>query len=108
MKEYLEENLKNIDFYGFKVLQLKKDPDSAWYKAYKAVATAFSELISDASEQGQLAWKGSNADAEGVFNSTLGQSEKAFRGAGASAPVEEVKKQSIDLLADIKSGKTVN
>jgi hypothetical protein len=64
----LEENLKNIDFYGFKVLQLKKDPDTAWQKAYKGLAQAFTELIADAADNNLLIWKGSQ-DAETVFNS---------------------------------------
>ena len=58
VKEIMEENLKQIDFYGFKVLQLKKDPDTAWQRAYKSLAQSFTEFIIDAAENNTLTWKG--------------------------------------------------
>ena len=39
------ESLANIDFYGNKVLMLKQEKDTAWYKAYKDIAKAFKEFI---------------------------------------------------------------
>lgn len=57
MDELMNENLKNIDFYGNKVLQLKQDKDSNWYKSYKNVAAAFTQFILE-HEVGVEEWKG--------------------------------------------------
>lgn len=57
-----------IDFYGFKVLQLKKELDSAWQKAYKDLAKTFVDFIIENKDTATV-WKGSNSDAEEVFNS---------------------------------------
>ena len=66
VKEYLEENLKNIDFYGFKVLQLKQEKDSAWQKAYRDLARVFVEFMV-ANEDKLTVWTGSNPAAEQFF-----------------------------------------
>lgn len=43
--DYLDENVPNIDFYGNKVLQLKQEPHTKWYKAYKATILALSDYV---------------------------------------------------------------
>jgi len=47
LEETVTESLKNIDFYGNKVLQLKQDKDTAWYKSLKAIAAAFTQFVLD-------------------------------------------------------------
>eukprot|EP00347_Sterkiella_histriomuscorum_P014950 403358884 len=112
IKDTLEELLKQIDFYGFKVLQLKQENDTVWYKAYKDLAKTFVDFIADRADKA-VQWTGSNDNAEEVFQSQLGQSEQLFRG-GAPATtsqkqqIEEVKQQTGNLFADITSGQTMN
>lgn len=53
----MKENLSNIDFYGNKVLQMKQEKDTAWYKAYKDLAAAFTHFILK-NEVGTEEWKG--------------------------------------------------
>ena len=43
--EWKDEAINAINFYGFKVLQMKQDPDTAWQKAYIALARAFVEYL---------------------------------------------------------------
>lgn len=43
--EWKEEALNAINFYGFKVLQLKQENDTNWQKAYTALARAFVEYL---------------------------------------------------------------
>lgn len=43
--EWKEEAINAINFYGFKVLQLKQEPDSSWQKAYIALAKAFLDYL---------------------------------------------------------------
>jgi hypothetical protein len=43
--EWKEEAINSINFYGFKVLQLKQDPDTNWQKAYIALARAFVDFL---------------------------------------------------------------
>ena len=43
--EWKDEALNAINFYGFKVLQLKQEPDTNWQKAYTALANAFLNFV---------------------------------------------------------------
>ena len=45
--EAVEENFGNIPFYGNKVLQLKQEKDTAWYKAYLEICKSFKEFMSE-------------------------------------------------------------
>lgn len=55
--DYLDENVPNIDFYGNKVLQLKQEPHTKWYKAYKGVILALSDYVRTHSVE-LISWKG--------------------------------------------------
>jgi hypothetical protein len=57
VKEFMPETLANIDFNGNKVLQLKQDKDTAWYKSYKDLASAFTNFIVEHRED-VTEWKG--------------------------------------------------
>jgi adenylyl cyclase-associated protein len=98
-EEWQEETINTINFYGFKVLQLKQDPDTAWQKAYIALARAFIDfVINNKDEIGD--WKG-QGDAAAFFAEQLGKSEKAFRG-GAPAAEGNLKAQAQNLFAEIQ------
>ncbi len=55
----MTEGLSNIDFYGNKVLQLKQDADTDWYKSYKDLCAAFKKYVIQNKDEGLLEWKGS-------------------------------------------------
>lgn len=62
-EEWQEETINAINFYGFKVLQLKQDKDTAWQKAYVAIARAFVDfVVNNKDEVGE--WKGASEAAE--------------------------------------------
>jgi hypothetical protein len=67
LDEYFEENLNNIDFYGFKVLQLKQEKDTAWQKAYKDLAKTFGDFMIQ-NKSTVTVWSGSNDNALDFFN----------------------------------------
>lgn len=62
-EEWQEESMNSINFYGFKVLQLKQEADSAWQKAYNALAKAFIDFIAGNKEDATK-WNGTNATAD--------------------------------------------
>jgi hypothetical protein len=78
-----EEAINAINFYGFKVLQLKQDKDTAWQKAYIAVAKALVEFVASNKDVIQE-WSG-QATATDFFASQLGKSEQQFRGGNTSS-----------------------
>lgn len=104
VEEYLPETLSGIDFYGFKVLQLKQEKDTAWMKAYKDIAQAFVKFIKDNKED-VTAWKGKQPNAVEFFNSQLGKSEEKYRNPDASQSAsqkDDVKAQANALFAEIQ------
>ena len=75
--EVLEENFGNIAFYGNRVLQLKQDIDTAWYKSYIDLAKQFKEFMIE--NHLQLQWKGA-LKAEDFFKIHLGDSFSEISG----------------------------
>jgi len=55
--EWKDEALNAINFYGYKVLQLKQDPDTAWQKAYTSIASTFLNFVFD-NKDDIHEWKG--------------------------------------------------
>ena len=96
-----------MDFYGFKVLQLKQENDTVWQKAYKDLAKTFSDFIL-ANQAEVTKWAGS-ANAEEFFNAQLGKSEEVFLTGGAASEIKQQVQTAVGggLLDDITSGKTV-
>ena len=96
-EEWQEETINTINFYGFKVLQLKQDKDSAWQKAYVAIARAFVDFVVNHNDEvGE--WKGA-ADAGEFWATQLGKSEKEFR--GGAAPAKPAGAAAGNLLAEV-------
>ncbi len=80
----MEENKTAPDFYGNRVLGLKKDVDTAWWKAYKALVIAFYEFIVG-NEIDVLAWGGEN-DVETEFGKHNGQAWATKTGQATPTP----------------------
>jgi hypothetical protein len=71
--EWKDETLNAINFYGFKVLQLKQEPDTNWQKAYIDLAKSFLGFVFS-NKDDVLQWKGQASAAE-FFPAQLGKSE---------------------------------
>lgn len=83
LKEYLDENVPAIDFYGNKVLMLKQEPHTKWFKAFKAIVQALGKWVRmNKVELGQ--WKGSE-DAAKVWGVQNGKAWAAKNGGSVSA-----------------------
>ena len=73
-EEWKEEAINAINFYGFKVIQLKQDLDTAWQRAYIALAKAFVDYLESNKETVQ-SWSGPAAVAD-FFPSQVGKAEE--------------------------------
>jgi len=88
-----------INFYGFKVLQLKQDKDTAWQKAYIAIARSLVDfVVNNKDEIGD--WKGA-ADAAEFWANQYGKSEKEFRGVAAPSKAPAAGGPAGNLLAEV-------
>jgi len=83
LEETINESLKNIDFYGFKVLQLKQEPDANWYKSLRAISEAFTKFVLD-NFQSESPWTG-HLKAEDFFQSVQGQAFALHKGGAGGA-----------------------
>ena len=103
--EWKEEAINAINFYGFKVLQLKQDNDTAWQKAYIALAKAFLDFL-DSNKETVTSWSGQSTVAD-FFPGQLGKSEAEFRNPGqataapAQAAKADAKQAAANLFAEI-------
>jgi adenylyl cyclase-associated protein len=91
-----------INFYGFKVLQLKKDPDTTWHKAYTTLMRAFLAYL-DSNKDALTSYSGQDSS-ENFFPSQLGKAEQAYRNPGGpvSTDAVEAKKAGGNLFAEIQ------
>jgi len=84
------------------VLQLKKDPDVAWFKAYKEVARAFCEFIKE-NELTVINYAGQE-DPEAVFKELAGTHYKEKSGVAPTAAAATPTKQEETKVAAPKGG----
>lgn len=87
--EWKEEVANAINFYGFKVLQLKQDADTAWQKAYIAVAKAFIDFVEDNKEATEWAGTGNVAEVLPQVQASKSQQSKPAAAANLLAEIQE-------------------
>ncbi len=76
---------------------MKQDKDTAWQKAYVAIARAFVDFVVNHNDElGD--WKGAG-DAAEYWANQLGKSEKEFR--GGAAPAKPAGGPAGNLLAEV-------